>query len=239
MPTVGKIRNHLIGNPMRENLTHAVEDYLKTIYEITTSSPRASTKSIAESLEVSPASVTGMVQKLASTDPPLVNYKKHRGVALTEQGEKVALEILRHHRLLELFLHQILGYEWDEVHDEADRLEHVISENFEERIAQALGDPLHDPHGDPIPSRDLQMPEAASTRLRELRPDQEAVIQRTRDTDSELLRFLQERGVVPQARITVLEYSPFDDNLTIQVNDQPESLVLGPKITGQIFVEVT
>jgi DtxR family Mn-dependent transcriptional regulator len=223
---------------MRDNLTHAVEDYLKTIYEITTSSPRASTKKIAESLSVSPASVTGMVQKLAATEPPLVNYKKHRGVSLTKEGEKIALEILRHHRLLELFLHQILGYEWDEVHAEADRLEHVISEDFEERIAQALGDPQHDPHGDPIPSRDLKMPAAASTRLTELRPNQKAIIHRTRDTDSNLLRYLQERGVVPHARITVLDYSPYDENLTVQVEDRAESLVLGPQITRQIFVEV-
>ncbi len=223
---------------MRDQLTHVVEDYLKTIYEITTTADRASTKQIADALEVSPASVTGMLQKLATTDPPLLDYKKHRGVVLTEEGEQIALEILRHHRLLELFLHQILGYEWDEVHAEADRLEHVISESFEEKIAEALGNPRHDPHGDPIPTRDLHMPESPSTRLYDLRSGQTATIQRARDTDARLLRFLSERGLVPNALITIVDFSPFDENLTLRVEDDPSELVLGPQITRQIFVEV-
>ena len=136
---------------MRENLTQPIEDYLKVIYEITRQQPRASTNQIADALKITPASVTGMVKKLSETNPPLLKYQRHHGVELTKQGEMVALEILRHHRLLEMFLHQILGYDWDEVHVEADRLEHFISEKFEERISQALGDPSHDPHGDPIP----------------------------------------------------------------------------------------
>jgi DtxR family Mn-dependent transcriptional regulator len=223
---------------MRDQLTHAVEDYLKTIFEITTTSDRASTKQIADALEVSPASVTGMLQKLADTDPPLVEYQKHRGVVLTTDGEKIALEILRHHRLLELFLHQILGYKWDEVHAEADRLEHVISESFEEKIAQALGNPRHDPHGDPIPTRDLRMPDSPSTRLFDLRPGQTATIQRARDTDAKLLRYLSELGLIPNAEVTVLDFSPFDENLTLRVAADPSELVLGPQITRQIFVEV-
>jgi DtxR family Mn-dependent transcriptional regulator len=223
---------------MRDQLTHAVEDYLKTIYEITTSAERASTKQIADALEVSPASVTGMLQKLADTAPPLVEYQKHRGVVLTTEGEKIALEILRHHRLIELFLHQILGYEWDEVHAEADRLEHVISESFEEKIAEALGNPRHDPHGDPIPTRDLRMPETPSTRLYDLRRGQTATIQRARDTDAKLLRYLSERGLVPNAEITILDFSPFDENLTLRVATDPAEVVLGPHITRQIYVEV-
>ncbi len=222
---------------MRDKLTHAVEDYLKTIYEITTTHPRASTKDIANILEVSPASVTGMLQKLALTDPPLIDYQKHKGALLTKEGEKIALKVLRHHRLLELFLHQILGYEWDEVHVEADRLEHVISEEFEERIAMALGDPEHDPHGDPIPTRDLTIPETSSTRLFDLRAGETATVQRARDTDSELLRYLSELGLVPNTRLTVLDYSPFDENLTIALTGQDQSIVLGPQITRQIFVE--
>ncbi len=222
---------------MRDKLTHAVEDYLKTIYEITTTSPRASTKEIAMLLEVSPASVTGMLQKLAATDPPLIEYQKHRGALLTVEGEKIALEVLRHHRLLELFLHQILGYEWDEVHREADRLEHVISEEFEERIAQALGDPEHDPHGDPIPTRELKIPETSSTRLFDLRAGQSATIQRARDTDSQLLRYLSELGLVPNTQITIIDFSPFDENLTLSLTGQEESIVLGPQITRQIYVE--
>ena len=157
---------------MRENLTHAIEDYLKTIFDITTTNERASTNMIASSLGVTPASVTGMIKKLASTVPPLLEYQSHRGVILTGEGERIALEIIRHHRLIEMFLHQILGYEWDEVHAEADRLEHVISEEFEERIARVLGDPSHDPHGDPIPTRDLDMPEMPSKALIDARPGQ-------------------------------------------------------------------
>ena len=122
---------------MKTEVTHAIEDYLKTIYELTVSQERASTNQIADSLDIKPASVTGMVKKLAMSEPPLVDYQKHRGVALTHDGERVALETIRHHRLLETFLHETLGFEWDTVHEEADRLEHVISEEFEERIAQS------------------------------------------------------------------------------------------------------
>jgi DtxR family Mn-dependent transcriptional regulator len=223
---------------MRDNLTHAIEDYLKAIYKITAVHGKASTNMLAEKLDVKPASITGMIKKLAATDPPLVNYEKHQGVTLTTEGEKVALEIVRHHRLLELFLHQILGYSWDQVHEEADRLEHVISEEFEARIAEALGDPLHDPHGDPIPTADLTLPPASTHSLSRLRAGDKAVIQRVHDTDPDLLIYLEENGLVPQIRITVLEHSPFDDNLTIQIDGQKDKLVLGPRVTGQVFVDV-
>jgi DtxR family transcriptional regulator, Mn-dependent transcriptional regulator len=221
---------------MRDNLTHAVEDYLKTIYSLQSTYKRATTKQIAEKLEVTPASVTGMIQKLAETTPPLVEYIKHQGVVLTPEGERVALEILRHHRLLELFLHQILGYEWEDVHAEADRLEHVISEEFEERISLALGNPSHDPHGDPIPTRDFQLPASPDTRLSELRDGDQAVVHRVQDSDPELLRYLSEIGLVPRARLTVLEYSPFDANLKLLIEGRPEPLVLGQRITRQVFV---
>ena len=171
---------------MDANLTHAIEDYLKVIYDISATRGRASTSQIAAVLEVKPASVTGMIQKLAAVTPPLVEYQKHHGVILTSEGELVALEVIRHHRLLETFLHETLGYDWDKVDAEADRLEHVISEEFEERIAQALGDPTHDPHGDPIPTRELKMPTQSTTRLKDLRSGQQAIIKRVRDTDPEL-----------------------------------------------------
>ncbi|NUM43306.1 MAG: metal-dependent transcriptional regulator [Anaerolineales bacterium] len=222
---------------MRENLTHAIEDYLKAIYELTSTEGRASTNDLAEQLDVRPASVSGMIKKLSETEPPLVEYEKHRGVILTPEGQKVALEIIRHHRLLELYLHQMLGYPWDKVHDEADRLEHVISEEFEARIAAALGDPLHDPHGDPIPTIDLTLPPSTVTPLNQLRPGDHAIIRRVRDTDADLLCFLEDRGLVPQIEIEVVEYSPFDDNLTLQIEGQAEKLVLGPRITGQVFVD--
>jgi DtxR family Mn-dependent transcriptional regulator len=224
---------------MRDNLTHAIEDYLKTIYDITTCCDRASTNQIAEALGVAPASVTGMIKKLASTQPPLVEYERHHGVVLTPTGEQIALEILRHHRLLEMYLYQILGYEWDEVHDEAERLEHVISEELEQRIAQALGDPSHDPHGDPIPTQDLRMPDSPSLLLADLRPGQSAVIHRVVNTDPQLLRYLSGLGLKPQTHIIVLQYSPFDENISLEIPGQGKNIVLGPVITRQIFVELS
>ncbi len=224
---------------MRENLTRVIEDYLKTIYELTRSNQRATTNQIAERMGVTPASVTNMIQKLAETDPPLLDYRKHRGVQLTSEGERMALEIIRHHRLLEMFLHETLGYSWDEVHEEADRLEHVISEEMEERIAISLGNPQHDPHGDPIPSRDLQMPQSSDLTLSQLRPPQKAQVNRVSDTDPDLLRYLSERGIEPAAQLEVLNFSPFDNNLQIRVEGEEEPVVLGAVITSQVFVEVS
>ena len=223
---------------MRENLTHVIEDYLKTIYDLTADSGRATTNQIAERMGVTPASVTNMIQKLAATDPPLLEYRKHRGVVLTEEGEKVALEILRHHRLLEMFLHQTLGYRWDEVHEEADRLEHVISEEFEERIAERLGNPRQDPHGDPIPTRELELPDNSTVPLSEMRPGEQGKVRRVRDTDPDLLRYLSDLGLTPGAKITVLDFSPFDHNLRLRVEGKDEAAVLGPNVTHQVFVEV-
>jgi DtxR family Mn-dependent transcriptional regulator len=224
---------------MRENLTRVIEDYLKTIYELTRSNERATTNQIADRMGVTPASVTNMIQKLAATDPPLLDYRKHRGVQLTLEGERVALEIIRHHRLLEMFLHQTLGYSWDEVHEEAERLEHVISEEMEERIAVSLGDPQHDPHGDPIPSRDLQMPESTDVTLSQLRPFQKAQVMRVSDSDPDLLRYLSEMGVEPAARLEILDYSNFDNNLQVQVTGEDAPVVLGARVTSQIFVQIS
>lgn len=221
---------------MRESLSPAVEDYLKTIYEITIPGGRASTNEIAERMGVAPASVTGMLKRLAANQPPLLNYEKHRGAELTLAGNQVALEIIRHHRLLELYLHERLGYPWDEVHDEADRLEHVISEELEERIAQALGDPLQDPHGDPIPTRELSLPAHNWVRLSDLCAGQKAIVQRVANENPDLLRYLSSIGLVLQARLEVLDVSEFDGNLHLMVGDR--KLVLGPAVTHHIFVEV-
>src|SRR5574341_1113992 len=144
-------------------LSHATEDYLKAIYELEEDFGRVTTSALAERLNVAPASVTGMLQKLAEGRPRLVNYERHHGVVLTPAGRKIALEIIRHHRLIELYLAEELGYEWDRVDAEAEQLEHVISEEFEDKIAARLGDPTVDPHGDPIPSKDGTV--AAHSRL--------------------------------------------------------------------------
>jgi DtxR family transcriptional regulator, Mn-dependent transcriptional regulator len=222
---------------MQTRHTPAAEDYLKAIYEMTRQEPRASTNRIAEWMGVTPASATGMVQKLAGAEPALLDYAKHRGAALTAEGEQAALQVIRHHRLLETFLHEKLGYAWDEVHAEADRLEHVISEELEERIASALGDPRFDPHGDPIPSRQLEMPDVLSTPLSELGAQAVAVVRRIVTADNALLRYLAALGLTPGQRLRVLQVSPFDGNLQLQVGAQEQAIVLGPNVTRQIFVE--
>ncbi len=223
---------------MIANISPAVQDYLKVIYDLTERYGRAATSQIAEQLDVKPASVTGMIQKMAQEEAPLVVYKKHQGVTLTPAGEIAALEIMRHHRLLELFLHEILGYSWDEVHAEAERLEHVISEDMERRIANVLGNPLRDPHGHPIPSHDLQIEQFSDFPMSELRPGQKAIIRRVHDSDPELLRYLERLGLMPQVRLTVCDYIPFDQNMHLQIAGDEMVIVVGPRITDEIFVEL-
>ena len=220
---------------MEQTLTISIQDYLKNIYELTENGESASTNALAARLSVKPGSVTGMIQKLASAKPALVEYQKHQGVTLTKQGKKAALEVIRHHRLLEAWLVQTLGYSWDEVHEEAERLEHVISEDFEQRIAAAMGHPVRDPHGELIPTADLKMPSDESTPLSALRPDQKATIKRVKASDTKLLRYLEDLGLVPGVQIEVSDYSPFDHNLTVRVGRK--SFILGLNITGKIFVE--
>ena len=217
-----------------EVLTQSIQDYLKNIYDLSADGIPASTNDLAHRMDVAPASVTGMIQRLASSTPPLITYRKHQGVTLTPQGERAALEVIRHHRLIETYLVQALGYSWDEVHEEACRLEHVISENLEARIARALGDPSHDPHGDPIPSADLTMPDEHLRALSSLRPSQRALIERVNNEEPAFLRHLQELGLILGAAISVRDYSEFDGNLTLDVG--PRTIVVGPAISQQIFV---
>jgi DtxR family Mn-dependent transcriptional regulator len=220
---------------MEQTLTISIQDYLKNIYELTENGETASTNALAKKLDVKPASVTGMVQKLASSKPALVEYQKHQGVTLTKDGKRAALEVIRHHRLLEAWLVQTLGYSWDEVHEEAERLEHVISEDFERRIAAAMGDPVRDPHGELIPTADLKMPPDESTPLSALHLRQTATVKRVVSSDTKLLRYLEGLGLIPGAKIEVVDYSPFDHNLTIKLGRK--SFVLGPNITNKVFVE--
>jgi DtxR family transcriptional regulator, Mn-dependent transcriptional regulator len=220
---------------MEQILTISIQDYLKNIYELTENGESASTNSLARKLNIKPASVTGMVQKLASAKPALVEYQKHQGVTLTKEGKKAALEVIRHHRLLEAWLVQTLGYSWDEVHEEAERLEHVISEDFERRIAAAMGHPLRDPHGELIPTADLKMPFDDSTPLSALRPNQSGIIQSVKAADTEFLRFLDKQGLTPGVRVEVQDYSPFDHNLTIRAKHK--TMVLGLPITSKIYVK--
>lgn len=220
----------------KKTSTQSEQDYLKRIYELTENGSPASTNDLARELNVKPASVTGMIQKLAAEKPALVEYQKHQGVTLTSAGKRAALEVIRHHRLLEAWLVQTLGYSWDEVHEEAERLEHVISEDFERRIAAALGNPTRDPHGELIPTADLKMPVDDTTPLSSLRASQSAVIQRVVAADPNLLRHLDSLGLTPGIQIEVTEYSEFDNNLTVKVGKKVN--VLGLNITTKIFVEI-
>ena len=185
-------------------LTESQQDYLKQIFLLGGVRGSVSTQALAERLGVRPASVTGMVQRLAQLG--LVEHSRYRSVRLTPTGDRVALEMLRHHRLLETFLATALGYSWDEVHDEAERLEHVISERFEERIAEVLGHPTHDPHGDPIPNADLQLPEGrGGVPIAGVAAPGTGTIVRVSAQDRDSLNLLQRLGLVPGTRIDVLE----------------------------------
>lgn len=221
---------------MPKTMTQSTQDYLKRIYELTEYGQPASTNDLARELDIKPASVTGMIQKLAAETPALVEYHKHQGATLTPTGKRAALEVIRHHRLLETWLVQTLGYSWTEVHEEAERLEHVISEDFERRIAAALGNPIRDPHGELIPTEDLKMPVDKTTPLSSLRPSQTSTIQRVVSQDPNLLRHLDDLGLTPGIQIQVTEYSSFDNNLTVKIGKK--TVVLGMNITTKIFVEI-
>lgn len=218
-------------------ISHAVEDYLKIIYELQEASGKVNTTALAERLNVAPASVTGMIKKLAEDRPRLVNYERHHGVTLTSAGEKIALEVIRHHRLIELYLHEALGYSWDQVDAEAEKLEHVISEEFEDRIAAVLGQPKIDPHGDPIPTKEGVIAAPTGERLTDLTAGQRGRVARVSDDDPALLRYLAELGIKPETAITVVDRSPFDGPMHVRVgNRSPQAL--GRQVTDHIFVEV-
>jgi DtxR family transcriptional regulator, Mn-dependent transcriptional regulator len=201
--------------PEAHDLTVAVQDYAKAIYTLEARDGAASTNDLAALLEVRPASVSGMLRKLSALG--LVEHERYRGVRLTERGRRVALEVIRHHRLLELFLVESLGMTWDEVHAEAEVLEHALSEELEDLIAAKLGDPTVDPHGDPIPNRELQLPETSAPSLTELDPGEAATFVRISDADPEMLRFLGERGIGPGVRLELVERQPFDGPLFVRV----------------------
>lgn len=219
-------------------ISHAVEDYLKAIYELAEDGGKVSTSALTEKLGVKAPSVTGMLQKLAEATPALVDYERHQGVTLTRAGRRVALEVIRHHRLLELYLSQALGYNWDQVDAEAEKLEHVISEEFEDRIAAFLGEPTHDPHGDPIPSKDGSVEPYSRTPLSEVDAGQTTRVARVSDDDPALLRYLGELGMVPGAVVTVTSRAPFSGPMHVRVGGADEaSHALGREVTDQVFVD--
>jgi DtxR family Mn-dependent transcriptional regulator len=198
--------------------TEAVEDYAKAIYTLAgrAEGGPVGTSALAERLGVSPGTVTTMLKRMAELG--LVEHEPYHGVRLTEAGERVALEVIRHHRLLEAFLTDSLDMPWDRVHDEAEVLEHYISEDLEARIANALGDPAIDPHGDPIPSAELVIEADRAVPLVDLELGAPATFARVSDADPEMLRYLDERGIRPGACLTVTERQPFDGPLFVDVD---------------------
>jgi DtxR family Mn-dependent transcriptional regulator len=203
-------------------LTDAIQDYVKEIYKLESSGQRATTSALADRLGVSSPSVTAMVKKLASLG--LVRHERYRGATLTPKGERVALEVIRHHRLLEQYLSQTLGLPMDALHDEADRLEHALSEELEAHIDRTLGFPTHDPHGDPIPGPDLKLAKTEASPLSELEPGAKAVVSRVPDSDGELLRYLCELKLTPGSRIEVRESAPFEGPVTVRVGGEDHAI---------------
>ncbi len=224
----------------RRLLSESAENYLKAILQLRESMERVSTTALAEHFGVAPASVTGMLKKLASEKPALVDYVPRGGVDLSPRGRQIALEMLRHHRLIELYLHEELGYELDEVHAEAERLEHFISEKFEDRIAALLGHPEFDPHGDPIPSKNGDIPEAPGECLAGLPIGQSGLVARVNDRDPDVLRYLLELGIKPAVTLTVTDRGPFDGPVHVRIGENEEAPVhaLGLQVANQVFVNL-
>ena len=216
---------------MDKTLSPASEDYLKTILHLREEAPDGgadpiTTQAIAGRLEVAAPSATAMIKKLAALG--LVRHTPYRGVELTEEGERVALEVTRHHRLSESFLTQILGLEWDKAHDEAEKWEHVLSEEVEARMAALLGDPTHDPHGAPIPTLDGKLAREAGQPLAQMPAGTRALVKRVSDEDASVLRHLQSVGLVPGARVEVLRAVPAEGVMRLRVDGREQTLGMAP-----------
>ena len=214
-------------------LSQSVQDYVKTIYKLQADG-LVSTTDIAKELKVSGASVTGMIKRL--DDMKLVHYSSYKGVKLTEAGDKIALEIIRFHRLLELYLREELGFPLEKVHDEACRLEHFISEEFAEKITAILGDPKFDPHGHPIPTKDGKLPLYQECMLTEAVENTEVMIRRLGDSDSKLLEYLEKSGLMPGVNLKIVEKQPFSGPITVIIDGKEK--IIGHEVAKNLFVEV-
>jgi DtxR family Mn-dependent transcriptional regulator len=216
-----------------DDLTEPVEDYLKAVYALEREQESAATNDLAHRLGVAPASVSGMVRRLA--DAGLLAYERYRGVKLTETGRRAALRTLRRHRVIEAYLAGALGYPWDLVHEEAERLEHAASDELIDRMAAALGDPTVDPHGAPIPTREGAVDETRHVSLDELAAGRTARVRAVSDEDGERLRYLAQLGILPGAVIRVLSRAPFDGPIGVVVEGREQ--VIGPALAAQVLVE--
>jgi DtxR family transcriptional regulator, Mn-dependent transcriptional regulator len=218
-------------------LSGPVEDYLKAIYDLERDQHPAATNDIAERLAISPASVSGMMRRLA--EQGLITHEPYRGARLTADGRRAALRTLRRHRILECYLTEVLGYPWDRVHDEAEQLEHAASEELIERMADALGDPVQDPHGAPIPSREGVVEETTRRTLADAAAGERVRVRMVMDDDGERLRYLAELGIRPGSVIRLLDRAPFDGPITLWVGGDTggATRAVGPALAAQVFVE--
>jgi DtxR family transcriptional regulator, Mn-dependent transcriptional regulator len=216
----------------KPDLSAAIQDYVKEIYKLQSTGTRATTTAIAKAMGVAPSSATSMLKKLAALG--LAEHAPYRGVELSEQGQKIALEVIRHHRLLEQYLAETLGLPIDAVHAEADRLEHVISEELEARIDESLGFPTHDPHGDPIPDARLNVDRTTLRSLEALVPGEQATVRRIPDGDAALLRYLSELTLVPGSMVTMRRSEPFGGPVTVDVDGSEHAI--SRELAGQIGV---
>lgn len=213
-------------------LSRSAQDYLKQLYVLGEQEERVNTQALAGAMKVTPASATGMIRKLSELG--LVQHAAYQGAVLTPSGERIALEMVRHHRLIEAYLYQALGYPLDELHDEAERLEHVISEQLEARMADFLGHPTHDPHGDPIPTLEGQLPVREERPLTALPEGLDGVVVRIPDSDPVQLRALMSAGLTPGANIRVLRLEPAFGTLTLKVGEIERTLSL--MVAARVFV---
>jgi DtxR family Mn-dependent transcriptional regulator len=216
----------------KPDLSSAIQDYLKEIYKLQAAGEPATTTAIARRMGVAPSSATSMLKKLAVLG--LAEHAPYRGVTLSQPGRKIALEVIRHHRLLEQYLAETLGLGIDAVHAEADRLEHVISEELEARIDEQLGYPTHDPHGDPIPDAGLNVARSQLRSLAALAPGEEATVRRVPDGDADLLRYLANLMLIPGRKVTMRRSEPFGGPLTVLVGDSEHAI--SRELAGQIGV---
>ncbi|NOT08373.1 MAG: metal-dependent transcriptional regulator [Gemmatimonadales bacterium] len=214
-----------------EPLTRSVEDYLKAIYRLSAEGAPVSTSDIADLLGLSAPSVSGMIRRLSEQD--LLEHAPYRGVLLTAAGRRVALRMVRRHRLIEAYLVKFLGYSWDTVHDEAERLEHAVSEGLIERMAEALGNPRFDPHGDPIPDSNGAMDELVYTPLTDIPAGETAEIRRVDTGQAERLRYLEQAGLTPGTRVAVRRHEPFHGPITIAIGAGER--VIGHELARQVL----
>ena len=214
-------------------ITSTVEDYLATIYRVASENQKSTTTIIADKMNVSRATVSSMFKKLAASE--LITHVLYKGVSLTATGEKIALEIIRHHRLIELYLQDTMGVPWEKVHEEADKMEHILSEEIEDRINKLLNNPTIDPHGAPIPTKDGYVSNDNFRRLSQAKKGEDLVIKRVDEEDSKKLVYLADKGLYPNTALKVTNVEPFNGPITIEIDNT--EIIVGNKIADSVFVD--